>query len=341
MLISVQALRALAAWIVVFHHFMQVFFGFEADNWVEYLFSTRGQVGVDIFFVISGFVITVSTRGKSLSTPQFLLHRLVRIVPAYWLYTAITAAILYFASSVMPEYGLSLKGLLMSLFFIPTENPAGYGYYPILPVGWTLNFEMLFYVVFAASLMLKRQWRLWGLVLAIVVINTLFAHQPFISSFYTDPIIFEFLLGVGIGVIYSRHGLPGGRWWPIVLALTSLGTILAFNDPSGMLRFVAWGLPGAALVIAFIGMEPRLGHNRVVKAMGDWSYSTYLLHVIVLWSGDYVLTRQYGLSPYLALAICVPIIAIGSWLSYEFVEKKLSRRLKRYLPAPRRQTATA
>ncbi|WP_189443753.1 acyltransferase family protein, partial [Salinicola rhizosphaerae] len=329
MLISVQALRALAAWIVVFHHFMQVFYGFDANNWVEYLFSTRGQVGVDIFFIISGFVITVSTRGKSLSMPQFLAHRLVRIVPAYWLYTAITATIIYFASSVMPDYGLSLSGLIKSLFFIPAENPAGYGYYPILPVGWTLNFEMLFYVVFAASLMLKVKWQLWAVVLAIVIINTLFAHQPFISSFYEDPIIFEFLLGMGIGVLYSRHGIPSGRWWPMALALASAATILGFNDPSGVLRFVAWGLPSALLVIAFIAMEPRLGHNRIIKAMGDWSYSTYLLHVIVLWSGDYVLTRQFGLSPWLALAICLPIIALCSWLSYEFVEKKLSRRLKR------------
>lgn len=341
MLISVQALRALAAWIVVFHHFMQVFFSFEADNWVEYLFSTRGQVGVDIFFVISGFIIYVSSRGKRLTMPQFLLHRLVRIVPAYWLYTLITAAIIYFTSNVMPEYGLSLKGLIMSLFFLPTENPAGYGYYPILPVGWTLNFEMLFYVVFAASLMLKREWRLWSVVLAIVVINTLFAHQPFISNFYTDPIIFEFLLGMGIGALYRRYGMPQGRWWPIALALASSATILHFNDPSGALRFLAWGLPSALLVVAFIGMEARIGNNRVFKAMGDWSYSTYLLHVIVLWSGNYVLTEQFGLPPYLALAICLPVIALCSWLSYEFVEKKLSRQLKRLLPAPRPLAAAA
>ncbi|WP_110642995.1 acyltransferase [Salinicola sp. CPA57] len=341
MLISVQALRALAAWIVVFHHFMQVFFGFKADNWVEYLFSTRGQVGVDIFFVISGFVITVSSRGKRLTTPQFLLHRVVRIVPAYWLYTAITALVIYFASDVMPEYGLGLKPLILSLFFIPTENPAGYGYYPILPVGWTLNFEMLFYLVFAASLMLKREWRLWAVVLTIVVINTLFAHQPFISNFYTDPIIFQFLLGLGIGAVYTRCGIPGGRWWPLALAVASTATILCFDDPSGAKRFFAWGLPSALLVIAFIGLESRIGDNRVFKAMGDWSYSTYLLHVIVLWSGNYVLTEQFGLSPYLALAICLPIIAVCSWLSFEFVEKKFSRQLKRHLPMPRPRAVTA
>ncbi|WFF40921.1 acyltransferase [Salinicola endophyticus] len=341
MLVSVQALRALAAWIVVFHHFMQVFFGFQADNWVEYLLSTRGQVGVDIFFVISGFVITVSTRGKRLSMPQFLLQRCARIVPAYWLYTAITALVIVFTSDVMPEYGFSVIGLIKSLLFIPAENPAGYGYYPILPVGWTLNFEMLFYLVFAASLLLARPWRLWGLVIAIVAINTLFARQPFISSFYSDPIIFEFLLGVGIGVYYARHGLPTGRVWPLLLIGLSVATLLSFDDPAGTLRFFAWGLPSALLVIACIALEPHIGDNRVFKRMGDWSYSTYLLHVIVLWCGNYLLTQRLGLGPYLTLAICLPLIALLSWISFELVEKRLSRRIKRWLPPPRATTASA
>lgn len=341
MLISVQALRALAAWIVVFHHFMQVFFDFKADNGIETLLATRGQVGVDIFFVISGFVIYVSTRNKHLSPPQFLLHRAARIVPAYWLYTAITAAVIYFASDVMPEYGLSLKGLILSILFIPTENPAGYGYYPILPVGWTLNFEMLFYVVFAASLALKRGWRLRGVVLGIVMINTLFAHQPFISNFYTDPIILEFLLGLGIGAVHFRHGIPAGRWWPPGLALASAAALLCVSDPAGLTRFLAWGVPSALLVIAFIAMESRIGDNRAVKAMGDWSYSTYLLHVIVLWSGHYLLTQRWGLDPYLVLAICLPVIVLLSWLSFELVEKRLSRLLKQRLPTPQRPVATA
>ncbi|WP_110685811.1 acyltransferase family protein [Salinicola aestuarinus] len=341
MLISVQALRALAAWVVVFHHFMQVFFSFEASNWVEALFSTRGQVGVDIFFVISGFVITVSTQGKRLSSPRFLIHRFIRVAPAYWLYTAITALVIVFASDVMPEYAFSVTGLLKSLLFIPAENPAGYGYYPILPVGWTLNFEMLFYLVFALSLTLGRRYRLWAVVLSIIAINTLFAHQPFLSSFYTDPIIFEFLLGVGLGVIHARRGLPEGRFWPPLAIAASLGTILLFNDPPGALRFVGWGLPSALLVIAVIGLESRIGGHRFFKAVGDWSYSTYLIHILVLWPGHYLLTQRFGLNPYPALALCVPLIALLSWLSYELVEKRLSRGLKRWLPERQPRPALA
>lgn len=341
MLISVQALRALAAWVVVCHHFMQVFFGFEANNGVEYLFSTRGQVGVDIFFVISGFVITVSTHGKRLSMPHFLAHRLARVVPAYWFYTAITAAIVYFASDVMPDYAFSVTGLVKSLLFIPAENPGGYGYYPILPVGWTLNLEMLFYAVFAFSLTLGRRYRLWAVVVSIVAINTLFARQPFISSFYTDPIILEFLLGMGIGILYTRYGLPKAGGWQVPLIVASLAVILGFNDPSGGTRFLAWGLPSAVLVTAVIGLESRIGDNRFFRAMGDWSYSTYLLHVIVLWSANFLLTERYGLSPYLSLAICLPLIVLLSWLSFEYVEKRLSRKLKRCLPDSRPSPTSA
>ena len=82
MLVSLQALRALAAWLVVFHHFMQVFFDFHADSLGGHLLSTRGQVGVDIFFVLSGFVIHLSTAGRPLRRSTFLWHRIARIVPA-------------------------------------------------------------------------------------------------------------------------------------------------------------------------------------------------------------------------------------------------------------------
>ncbi|RBH42304.1 acyltransferase, partial [Pseudomonas sp. MWU13-2860] len=97
MLISVQALRALAAWTVVCHHFMQIFFDFKARGPVGQFFIDKGAVGVDIFFVISGLVIFLSTEGKALPPARFLLYRLFRIVPAYWLYTLLMALLVVFA----------------------------------------------------------------------------------------------------------------------------------------------------------------------------------------------------------------------------------------------------
>lgn len=94
MLYSLQALRAFAAWVVVCHHFMQIFFDFHATGPIGQLLTDRGAVGVDIFFVISGLVIYLSTRDKTIEPRQFLLNRVLRIVPAYWFYTALMAALL-------------------------------------------------------------------------------------------------------------------------------------------------------------------------------------------------------------------------------------------------------
>jgi peptidoglycan/LPS O-acetylase OafA/YrhL len=82
-------------------------------------------------------------------------------------------------------------------------------------------------------------------------------------------------------------------------------------------------------------MEPLFAGNRVIKALGDWSYSTYLLHVIVLWTAQYTLREHAGLPPYATLAICLPLIAVLSWASFEFVEKRLARRLRQWMPKRR------
>lgn len=340
MLISVQALRTFAAWVVVFHHFVQVFFDFDANNTFEHLLATRGQMGVDIFFVISGFVIYASTARRAPSGGEFLLQRAARIVPAYWLYTAITAGILYLSQDVMPDYGLSLKSLAMSLFFLPVENPAGYGYYPTLPVGWTLNFEMLFYLVFAASLLINRHLRLWAVVLGLIAIGAWLSERPLLSDFYHDPILYNFLLGLGVGFLHRRGWLPGGRWLPAGVALLAFTFMMQFDDPQGMTRFMLWGLPGAVLLCAFIAMETLFAGNRAIKALGDWSYSTYLLHVIVLWTAQYVLTERIGWPPYATLALCLPLIAVLSWVSFEYLEKRLSRRLRNLMPSRRVTSAT-
>lgn len=149
MLYSLQALRALAAWVVVCHHFMQIFFDFHASGPIGQFLASRGAVGVDVFFVISGMVIYLSTRDKPLAPQRFLLNRVLRIVPAYWFYTALMGLMLLCASHWMPHQVLEWQHFMLSLLFIPAENPGGYGMYPTLNVGWTLNFEMFFYLLFS------------------------------------------------------------------------------------------------------------------------------------------------------------------------------------------------
>ena len=318
MLISVQALRALAAWAVVCHHFMQIFFDFEARGPIGQLFIDKGAVGVDIFFVISGLVIFLSTEGKALPPARFLLYRLFRIVPAYWLYTVLMALLVVFARPLLPDQTVDWSHLLLSLLFIPTENPGGYGIYPTLNVGWTLNYEMLFYVLFAWALLFRLQVRLLVVAALLFAVCQAWTGFGWVSEFYRSDIVYEFLLGIGIGMLYRRGWIGPALWLPL---LGISAALLAIYHLPPEPRLLNWGLPSAVLVMASMALERHVERNRLLKLLGDCSYSVYLMHVLVLSAGGYV-ARRYGINPYLMFIVCALAIAIGSWLSYEWVEKR-------------------
>ncbi|MGP6428308.1 MULTISPECIES: acyltransferase [unclassified Pseudomonas] len=324
MLISVQALRALAAWAVVCHHFMQIFFDFEARGPIGQLFIDKGAVGVDIFFVISGLVIFLSTEGKALPPARFLLYRLFRIVPAYWLYTVLMALLVVFARPLLPDQTVDWSHLLLSLLFIPTENPGGYGIYPTLNVGWTLNYEMLFYVLFAWALLFRLQVRLLVVAALLFAVCQAWTGFGWVSEFYRSDIVYEFLLGIGIGMLYRRGWIGPALWLPLL----GIGAaLLAIYHLPPEPRLLNWGVPSAVLVMASMALERHVERNRLLKLLGDCSYSVYLMHVLVLSAGGY-LARRYGINPYLMFVVCALAIAIGSWLSYEWVEKRSYQWLK-------------
>lgn len=329
MLYSLQALRAFAAWVVVCHHFMQIFFDFHASSPLGRLFTERGAVGVDIFFVISGLVIYLSTRDKAIAPRQFMLQRLLRIVPAYWFYTGLMALLLFCASRWMPHQTFEWQHLVLSLFFIPAENPGGFGLYPTLNVGWTLNFEMFFYGLFALAFFVRQRHQLILVAVALLLASEVLGRLGVVSRFYNNSIIYEFLLGIGIGMAYRRGLLREGLWLPLAV-LAVAGYAIYRLDASD--RLLHWGLPSALVVMAFIALEPYFQGNRVLKMLGDCSYSVYLIHVLVLWAG-WLLSQRLQLDPYLVFALCVPLIALASWVSYQWLERGLYRRGRAWLEA--------
>jgi exopolysaccharide production protein ExoZ len=324
MLISLQALRALAAWMVVCHHFMQIFFNFHPTGPIGQFFTDRGAVGVDIFFVISGLVIYLSTQDKDMPAGRFLLNRVIRIVPAYWLYSALMALMLLALGNWLPNSAIDLPHFILSLLFIPSENPGGYGLYPTLNVGWTLNYEMLFYLVFALVFSVPRRYRPLLIGAALLAISEVLGRYGVVSRFYTNNIMFEFLLGIGIGVIYRRGWIRQGLWLP--LAIIAVSCVALYHlDASD--RLLNWGVPSAMIVLACVAMEPYFSGNRWLKVLGDCSYSVYLVHVLVLYAG-WLLSEHWHLNPYGVFAVCVPVIAGLSWGSYVLIEKRLYRRMK-------------
>lgn len=324
MLFSVQALRAFAAWLVVFHHFMQIFYHFDSDSVLGYFLARRGAVGVDIFFVISGLVIYLSTEGREQPVRHFLINRVVRIAPAYWLYSLVAAGIILFAHALMPIQVFAWHHFLCSLFFVPAWNPAGYGFYPTLPVGWTLNYEMFFYLLFGLLFCAPGHWRLPLLAGALMLVNLVLARQSWFSDFYGNSIIFEFLLGVLIGAVYRRGWLLPSRW--AALALVALA-LLCIGRQDETDRLLHWGLPSALLVYGFLTLEPWFAGRHWLKRLGDCSYSVYLVHVILLSLAWYI-QQRLGWNAQLVLLACIPFIHFASSLSYEWVEKRLGRWLK-------------
>lgn len=325
MLISIQALRALAAWMVVCHHFMQIFFDFHAQGPIGHLFSVRGAVGVDIFFVISGLVIYLSTHDKPQAPKDFLLNRVLRIVPAYWIYTLAMGLLLVSAGAYMPHGQISWSTFLASLLFIPAENPGGYGLYPTLNVGWTLNYEMFFYLVFSLVFMVPRRCRPLLVASVLFVVVECVTRFGLVSRFYANNIVYEFVLGIAIGIAWRRGWIRTGFWWP--LALIGLGMVSIYRlEPDN--RLLDWGLPSALIVLGCVAMEPLFKGSQWLKSLGDRSYSVYLLHLLVLYAGWFI-TQHLEVDPYAVFFLfCVPAIGLASWFSYELIERRLYQRMK-------------
>lgn len=355
-LIAIQILRALAAGMVVFHHAQNDAARTAAEAGAQFtrLFPLPWAAGVDLFFVVSGFVMVFSSE-KLFATPggatQFLGRRVARIVPLYWLATAIfLAAVLRGAAAgkaPMPDFG----EIASSFAFLPWPRGLDGAPRPILSLGWTLEYEMFFYVVFAASLWLKRETAVAAVALALgalVLWNALAQPQNVALAFWSDPIVLEFALGMGLALAH-RHGVRLSAPGAIVLAAAAFAA-LAFDpmdsaheavdavDPNGFLRLLSWGVPMAALFAAATLAPAPLANAplRTLAKIGDASYALYLFHPLALivlrklWLAAH-LDATLGYWPLVALTTAASVIL--ALVIYRWVEMPLTRAAQRVLVA--------
>jgi exopolysaccharide production protein ExoZ len=285
MLVQLQYLRAIAALMVVyFHSVLQVPKVNPGFDWQFHLF---GETGVDVFFVLSGFVMWLTTAGRTISPLDFYRRRIRRIVPLYWMATLFSASVALVAPSILKSTLLSLPHLLASLFFIPWRNPADPTLIvPIIVPGWTLNYEMFFYLVFGLLLLLRESWRLYalfGAMAAIVIICNLLPVVTTATTFYGNPIIFEFLGGVVLAKLYSdKVLLPKSMAWPaLMLGFAFLLVNEALCDTD--VRSYMWGIPALIIVYAAVSIDfsklPTIGW---LGYLGDASYAIYITHAFTL-----------------------------------------------------------
>lgn len=286
-----QYLRALAASMVLVGHVLA-----EAEHYFGFDILLRGLPwtrGVDIFFVISGFIIVLVSRdlhGTPGGVRTFLRRRFWRVVPLYWLFTTLMLCILLVVPGAAKDTVLDWQQVEGSYLFFPLERYDG-RIAPILSLGWTLNFEVFFYGLFALSLLVPRKLGLILLLcglMAWVLIGALFGFTAPALRFWSNPIVLEFGFGVCLGWLHLRRGQAVAPSLPIslVLCVCGMGALCAFGDMDGIPRWLGAGLPATALVAgaALFWPQPSTAGplSRLGELLGDSSYALYLSHRFVL-----------------------------------------------------------
>lgn len=306
---ALQYLRAIAALVVVYAHACIQVPAYSAKL-MEF-----GSFGVDIFFVISGFIMLYISK-SSHKPGAFMLNRIRRVAPLYWFFTLLMAVIFLIMPSVFAKADLTIESLLKSLFFIPHFSAAHPGeVWPIVAPGWSLNFEMYFYLLFALSLFAPEKLRL---TLITVVISGVFLAATLADTggpwnkFFTDNVVFEFIFGMLLAHYYKRDWrLSSALGWVlfvagfVLLLLHSQHYLLAaFNLPG----IITNGIPAAMIVAGTLFL--KLPENRLGVLLGDASYALYLSHIFVLGLFRKVLPPVLGDGPFSAyLFVAISMIA--------------------------------
>jgi exopolysaccharide production protein ExoZ len=341
---AVQILRGVAASMVVFHHAAYAITHYHPQHSVLatfYRLPELGAGGVDIFFVISGLVIAHAARklpaGAS-SAREFAKRRLLRVLPPYWVFSFILIAMWW--------TGIGLKGLIMtpmlvvtSLLLIPYTKADIYGHvgvHPILDVGWTLTFEMYFYLLCSAVV-----WRVGGnrifpwvfvlLALCAAASLTLTGFNSGLSSITSSPLLIEFAGGVLLAHFGTRALQRRTAWALITAGVAGLAASIFAPDPMAW-RVLAWGVPGFLLVWGAIHIPVNLASAapRFFVFLGTASYTIYLAHPFFVLAAGTILKRGLGhmINADLLLIILTLTTVFATACLYFVIERPLIQMFK-------------
>ena len=284
-----------------------------------------GAFGVDIFFIISGFVMMHSTERTS---SNFFKKRLIRILPNYYIFTLGVFILALKFPHLLNNTTADLNHLLKSLFFIPF-NKNETGHFPILFLGWTLNLEMLFYSIFALSLMINKKYR--GFISSYILL-TIFLISAYINSFplkaYNDFIIFEFILGMIIYLIIFKKNYIESFLMLLAIIIGCLFHEINLNN-----RLLIYGLPSMIIMFLMILKFQNLKLSKFILMLGAGSYSLYLTHPYIIqffdrftnwFSGDF-------LQKSLSIFLCIILTNTFAILTYKYYELPIRRYFRKKL----------
>jgi peptidoglycan/LPS O-acetylase OafA/YrhL len=324
-------------------------------------FEAVGFAGVDLFFVISGVVMMI-TCGDQFGSPgasgRFLLRRAVRIYPLYWLVTIAVLAACWWRPEWMARDKLSLDFVARSLLLWPQRE------FPVVAVGWTLTYEMFFYLAFAALLLAPARaaglgLAVWGAATLLLYVavddptNHYAVHGYLQLPAYASPLAVEFIIGCAIGGAV-RSKLNAGAGIALVTGLAALATLGAYvgtrfpvEAQYGLTRLLVFGVPAAFIVYGAVGREVASGalERRWLDFWGDASYSTYLTHVYVIlifvrnWSPRFAQAPAWQI--WLAAVGCLLCCAVVAAACHVLVERPLHRSLSRAVGNMTRRAGSA
>jgi exopolysaccharide production protein ExoZ len=220
-------------------------------------------------------------------------------------------------------FTFDVVSLVKSLMFVPYFNQDG-KIWPLLVPGWTLNFEMFFYVIFAFGLALKKPKWFSAIVLVILVlVGRIWVPSEAMMKVWTSPLLLEFIYGLLLSSVKTYPNVRGS------MALIGLGIVIfvcgiVFKINDGDVRIFTCGIPAFFIIFGTLGIE-RAGYWPVktlgLELIGDFSYSLYLLHGLIIAVGH----RYFGTGDFIVEIGILLVALVVALSSYRLIEKPSGR----------------
>lgn len=327
---SIQIIRAIASTSVVYYHIGSI--------------PIFGSFGLDIFFVISGFVMAMVIEDGQ-GSKIFAINRISRIIPLYWILTTCLLIVSYVKPEILNSTTANIENYVKSILFIPYFKENG-ALHPMLAVGWTLNYEMFFYFCIWLATILERKIYIQITVALLVASFLLLGNlstNTVIHGFFGNSIVFEFVFGIVTFKIYKARLIKNmGKISLLITAIISyIAMVLVEINEFQITRVFIYGIPSFIFVLSVIELEKsnfvtNSYFSNVLADIGDASYATYLSHLFIVEGTRKILFQKLNLiNPYTPLGVVFIILtslAIGQIL-YAILDKPLSKYLKRKLQA--------
>lgn len=324
-MISVQILRAIAALMVVVLHILNksVANGDLAAN--PFI---KGEAGVDLFFIISGFIMSYITANKNTTAVGFISNRIIRIIPLYWTITTVAMiGFMIFPTSI--NWGGDLEVSIFDSYFLTPSYDA-----LLVPVAWTLRFEFLFYFIFSACLLSSTDSRKTCIAMLLLLSAcSLYKSNNLYLSFITSPLLIEFAMGMISFYFYGNK-----TKWQSLTWIAGIAALLMFSEAKNDLeRVFVYGLPMMLVFVGVVSNETLIANSdyfivRLLKKCGDASYSIYLTHFFIIG----LVSKCFNyLGIEHSIVLFIGFSFIGSifcgLISYAFIEVPLTSKAKSLL----------